>query len=109
MVISRVSIVMSHIRGRITPFITTHEPPVRERNTLLPSRAGFGCARTRPARGLPSSSSTAIWRLIKIMGVLWSVFQYTPYIVGGPKGAQNFDQPHMFANPRSLLLMGRGV
>ena len=28
-VISRVTIVITHIRGLITPFITTHEPPSR--------------------------------------------------------------------------------
>ena len=26
-VISRVSVIITHIRGRIAPFITTHEPP----------------------------------------------------------------------------------
>ena len=28
-VISRVTILITHIRGLITPFVTTHEPPSR--------------------------------------------------------------------------------
>ena len=41
-VISRVTIIITHIRGLITPLITTHEPPSRE--SMLQSRfSEVGC------------------------------------------------------------------
>ena len=35
-VISRISIVITYIRGLITPLITTHEPPPHPRRTRKP-------------------------------------------------------------------------
>ena len=51
LVISRVTVIITHIRGLITPLITTHEPPSRgliRRQGLLAVQAAVCCTPDMP-------------------------------------------------------------
>ena len=57
-VISRVSILTTHIRGLITPFITTHEPPSR-------GVVSFHCGMVVVLQHFPASAAVVLPCMLK--------------------------------------------
>ena len=75
-VISRVSILITHIRGLTTPLISTREPPSR-----LVDRIFSGSEKSYEGQDFKrSGSSTRIERLSNSSVGVWHGFPVTPYL-----------------------------